>query len=56
MKQPRFHVYQDKAGAWRWQLRAANGRILASGEAHTRKADAERAVDTVVRTIHGMRL
>jgi uncharacterized protein len=47
MKQPRFRVYQDKAGAWRWHLKAANGRILAQGEAHTRKADAERAVATV---------
>lgn len=47
MKQPHFRVYQDKAGAWRWHLKAANGRVLASGEAHTRKADAERAVATV---------
>lgn len=46
MKQPRFHVYQAKDG-WRWHLKAANGRIVAQGEAHTRKADAERAVATV---------
>ena len=50
VKQPRFHVYQDKAGAWRWHLKAANGRIVAQGEAHTRKADAERAVATVIET------
>ena len=47
MKQPRFHVFQDKAGGWRWHLKAANGRIVAQGEAHTRKRDAERAVATV---------
>lgn len=46
MKQPRFEVYESKDG-WRWRLIAANGRILASGESHTRKADAERAVATV---------
>lgn len=50
MKSARFDVYQDTAGAWRWRLVAANGRGLASGEAHTRAADAWRAVDTVATT------
>lgn len=48
MKQPKFEVFQDKAKQWRWHLKAGNGRIIAQGEAHTRKADAERAVATVV--------
>lgn len=47
MKQPRFYVFKDKAGAWRWHLKAGNGRIIAQGESHTRKADAIRAVETV---------
>ncbi len=47
MKHPRFHVFEDKAGQWRWHLKAANGRIIAQGESHTRKRDAERAVETV---------
>ena len=38
----RFEVYRARDG-WRWRLRAANGRIVAIGEAHTRKADAVRA-------------
>ncbi len=42
MKQPRFEVYQSQDG-WRWRLVAANGRIVATGEAHTRKQDAARA-------------
>ena len=59
MKAPRFEVYQSKAqhgiggtarNEWRWRLKAANGRIIAQGEGHTRKADAERALATVVRT------
>ena len=41
-RSPRFEVYPAQDG-WRWRLRAANGRIVATGEAHTRKADAERA-------------
>lgn len=45
-----FHVFQDKRGGWVWHLKAANGRIIAQGESHTRKRDAERAVATVVET------
>jgi uncharacterized protein YegP (UPF0339 family) len=40
--QPKFEVYPARDG-WRWRLRAANGRIVATGEAHTCKADAVRA-------------
>lgn len=47
MKQPRFQVYEGKDG-WRWRLVAANGRVIAQGEGHTRKRDAERAVQTVM--------
>lgn len=42
MKAPHFEVYRAKDG-WRWRLKASNGRIVATGEAHTRKADAIRA-------------
>lgn len=42
MNAPRFEVYRARDG-WRWRLIAANGRIVATGEAHTRKADAVRA-------------
>lgn len=49
MKGPRFEVY-EAADGWRWRLWAKNNRIIATGEAHTRKADAERALATVVRT------
>lgn len=43
---PRFVVYEAKDG-YRWRLIAANGRIIATGEAHTRERDAWRAVETV---------
>lgn len=46
MKAPRFEVYKARDG-WRWRLKAANGRVLCSGEAHTRERDAWRAADTV---------
>lgn len=39
-------IYQDTAGLWRWRLTALNGEVVAHGEAHTRRADAERAART----------
>ncbi len=36
-------VFQDKAGGWRWKRVAGNGEIIAVGESHPRKADAERS-------------
>ena len=42
-------VYRARDG-WRWRLLAANHRIIATGEAHSRRADAERAAATVQRT------
>lgn len=46
MKGPRFEVYRARDG-WRWRLIAANGRIVATGEAHDRKRDAVRAVQRI---------
>jgi uncharacterized protein YegP (UPF0339 family) len=40
-------VYQDDQGEWRWHAQARNGEIVAQGEAHTRKEDAERAATHV---------
>lgn len=47
MKRAKFEVYEDVGGEWRWRLVAKNGRVLAQGESHTRKPDAERATRTV---------
>ena len=27
----KFSIYKDKAGEWRWRLKASNGRIVATG-------------------------
>lgn len=32
---------------WRWRIVATNGRVLASSEAYTNRADAEQAIETV---------
>ena len=46
MKAGHFEVYPSKDG-WRWRLKAGNGRIVATGEAHTRRADAVRAAQNL---------
>lgn len=52
MTGPRFRIYRDKAGKWRWRLQAANGRVIAdSGEAYTRPRDCRRAVRTVTAAV-----
>lgn len=44
----RLTVYRDAAGAWRWRLRARNGRIVAtSGEGYRRARDCWRGARLV---------
>ena len=43
-----FHVYKDNAGEWRWNLKAANGRVVAdSGEGYREKHDCLHAIEVV---------
>jgi uncharacterized protein YegP (UPF0339 family) len=46
---PFFYVYNDRAGEWRWRLRAAgNNEIIAdSAEAYTSKWECEQAAARV---------
>jgi uncharacterized protein YegP (UPF0339 family) len=53
-RKPKFEVY-SAADGYRWRLKAVNGRILATGEAHSRRADAERAARTVMTTVMAVR-
>lgn len=41
-----LRVFKDKAGKWRWHLKAANGKKIAtSGESFARKHNAVRAAE-----------
>jgi len=43
-----YHVYEDADGGWRWQLVAANGKVLAvSGESYAQKIDCLDAISLV---------
>ena len=43
-----FEVYKDKAGEYRWRLKAANSKILAVPEdAYKNHADAKKAIESI---------
>lgn len=49
----KFHVYKDKAGEWRWKLKARNGRVVAdSGEGYKRKAAAIKTLTSIIESIN----
>ena len=43
----KFELYQDKAGKWRFRLKATNGQVIAVGEAYESKAAAEAGIASV---------
>ncbi|MBK8945410.1 MAG: DUF1508 domain-containing protein [Ignavibacteriae bacterium] len=44
----KFHVYKDSRAEWRWNLRASNGKIIAtSGEGYNNKLDCLHAIDLI---------
>jgi uncharacterized protein YegP (UPF0339 family) len=49
---PRFELYTDGAGEWRWRLVATNEEIIAtSGEGYVSKQGAQRGIESVKRAV-----
>ena len=46
-KHPKFEVYVDKAGEFRFRLKANNGQIIAVGEGYKSKASCIQGVESV---------
>ena len=44
---PKFELYQDKAGQFRFRLKARNGESIATSEAYTTKSACENGIDSV---------
>lgn len=42
-----FEVFRDKAGQWRFRLKAKNGRILCQSEGYTRKENCLNGITAV---------
>ena len=46
-KHPKFEVYQDKAGEFRFRLKATNGQVIATGEGYKAKASCLNGIQSV---------
>lgn len=46
-KHPKFEVYQDKAGEFRFRLKATNGQIIATGEGYTKKESCLNGIESI---------
>jgi uncharacterized protein len=49
----KFEVYTDKAGKFRFRLKASNGEVVAVGEAYETKAAAHKGCESVQRAATG---
>ena len=50
---PKFEVYKDKTGQFRFRLKARNGEIIAVSEAYTTKANCKNGVASVKKNAEG---
>jgi len=46
-KNPKFEVYTDKAGEFRFRLKAANGEIIAVGQGYSAKASCLNGIESI---------
>jgi uncharacterized protein YegP (UPF0339 family) len=47
VQHPKFELYQDKAGEFRFRLKATNGQIIAVSEGYTTKKACENGIESV---------
>lgn len=43
----KFELYQDKAGKYRFRLKASNGQVIASGQGYASKKSALAGIESV---------
>ncbi len=43
----KFELYTDKAGQFRWRLKAGNSEIIATSEGYSSKAGAKNGIESV---------
>lgn len=46
-KNPKFEVYTDKKGEFRFRLKSGNGQIIATGEGYTTKASCMNGIESI---------
>lgn len=45
----KFELYTDKAGEWRFRLKAGNGEVIATGQGYASKSGALNGIDSIRR-------
>ncbi len=50
---PKFELYEDKAGEFRFRLKARNGQIIAVSEGYKAKASCENGIESVRKNADG---
>ncbi len=53
VKHPKFEIYKDKAGEFRFRLKASNGEIILASEGYTTKAACEKGIASVRKNSQG---
>lgn len=46
-KNPKFEIYADKAGEYRFRLKAKNGQIIATGEGYKAKDGCKNGIESI---------
>ena len=49
VKHPKFEIYEDKSGEFRFRLKATNGEVIATSEGYKAKASCKNGVESVVK-------
>jgi uncharacterized protein YegP (UPF0339 family) len=49
----KFEITKDKAGKFRFRLKASNGEIIATGEAYESRASAKKGIESVQKNAAG---
>lgn len=50
-KNPKFEIYKDKAGEFRFRLKATNGQVIAVSEGYTAMASCENGIESVKKNV-----
>lgn len=50
-KNPKFEMYEDKKGEFRFRLKAKNGQIIATGEGYKAKAGCKNGIESVKKNV-----
>ena len=46
-KNPKFEIYKDKAGEFRFRLKASNGQIIAASEGYVKKDSCKNGIESI---------